>query len=424
MAGLLEDLPADWRVIPFGEVVSDSAFGPRFSGDLYAEDGNVATLRTTDMDDDGWISYETMPLAKLETAKFQNHLLRKDDLVITRSGTCGIAGIFRGFDKPVLPGAFLIRFRLNEQADVRFFRYLFNSKAGRGHLLSIAAGAVQQNINITNLKLPVPLPPLPVQRRIASILSAYDDLIENNTRRIAILEEMARALYREWFVHFRFPGREKIKMVDSPLGPIPKGWDVATLSGLADINASSIKRGEELHSINYVDIASVSTGRIEKVEQLDLQDAPGRARRIVRHGDIIWSTVRPNRRSYSVIIDPVPNLIVSTGFAVISATSAPFTYLYYVVTTDEFAAYLTNHATGSAYPAVNAKDFENAPVVLPPKELLSRFHDITEPNLRLRELLTRKATNLRTTRDLLLPKLISGEIDVLNTAGPPLEAIA
>ena len=73
--------------------------------------------------------------------------------------------------------------------------------------------------------LDVPLPPLPTQRKIASILSAYDDLIENNTRRIAILEEMAQAIYREWFVNFRFPGHENVKLVDSPLGQIPEGWE-------------------------------------------------------------------------------------------------------------------------------------------------------------------------------------------------------
>ena len=130
VAGFLQAVPPSWRIVTFGEVVTDSAFGPRFSGASYADDGQIATLRTTDMDDDGAISYETMPLASLDAAKFEKHFLKKDDLVITRSGTCGIAGVFRGFDKPVLPGAFLIRLRVSDKADVRFFRYFFNSKPG------------------------------------------------------------------------------------------------------------------------------------------------------------------------------------------------------------------------------------------------------------------------------------------------------
>ncbi len=181
----LKSFPPGWPIISFGDVVTDSAFGPRFSGDLYSSEGNVATLRTTDIEDDGWISYDSMPLATIDVPKFKKHLLRKDDLVVTRSGTCGIFAIFRGFEKPVLPGAFLIRFRLDERADVRFFRYLFNSKCGRAHVLSVAAGAVQQNLNITNLKkLLVPLPPISEQRRIVDILAPYDELIENNLCRV------------------------------------------------------------------------------------------------------------------------------------------------------------------------------------------------------------------------------------------------
>ena len=141
MTELFANLPRDWTIEPFGNLIEDSAFGPRFGGECYTPNGNVATLRTTDMDDHGRISYETMPYARLDTKKFASHILQNGDLVITRSGTCGIAGVFHGFDKPVLPGAFLIRCRLNGRADVHYVRCLFNSPAGRAHLLSIAAGA-------------------------------------------------------------------------------------------------------------------------------------------------------------------------------------------------------------------------------------------------------------------------------------------
>ena len=157
----------DWKEVPFRELVAHSAFGPRFSGDAYADDGNVATLRTTDLDDDGRISYQTMPRAQLDENRFAAHLLTKGDLVVTRSGTCGIAAVFEGFELPVLPGAFLLRFRLKDEAEPRFLRYYFNSAAGRKHILSVARGAVQQNINITNVEgLRVRIPPIAQQRRI------------------------------------------------------------------------------------------------------------------------------------------------------------------------------------------------------------------------------------------------------------------
>jgi len=107
----------------------------------------------------------------------------------------------------------------------------------------LGLGAGQPNVSPSDIGgLKIPLPPLPTQRKIAAILSAYDDLIENNTRRIRILEEMAQAIYREWFVHFRFPGHEGVRMVESELGMIPEGWEVKPFSQIASfINGYAFK---------------------------------------------------------------------------------------------------------------------------------------------------------------------------------------
>jgi len=300
------------------------------------------------------------------------------------------------------------------KADPSYVSYLLNGPQLQATIYGMTNGATVPHLNMRDVRtLPIPeVPPLPTQRKIAAILSAYDDLIENNTRRIKILEAMAQAIYREWFVHFRFPGHEKVKMVSSPLGPIPQGWEVCKLAQLASVNARSIRRGEEPEEIEYIDISSVSTGSIDKTQPMRFEGAPSRARRIVRHGDLVWSSVRPNRRSYSLILNPRPNVIVSTGFAVISGREAPYTYLYHALTADDFVAYLTNHATGAAYPAVNAEDFENARIVRPPRLLLDQFHEIGEPMFEVRDRLAQKNINLRQTRDLLLPRLISGELDV------------
>ncbi|TFH39052.1 MAG: restriction endonuclease subunit S [ANME-2 cluster archaeon] len=301
---------------------------------------------------------------------------------------------------------------LNERILIN--RYLFFALRLKLEMLkSISTGAATKFLTLTILKdIDFELPPIPTQRKIAAILSAYDDLIENNTRRIKILEEMAQALYSEWFVKFRFPGHETVKLVESELGMVPEGWEVKNLGDLADINASSVKKGNELKEISYIDIASVSTGQIDKIEPINFVDAPSRARRIVKHGDIIWSTVRPNRKSYSIILRPVSNLIVSTGFVVITAKLVPYTYLYHALTTDDFVGYLTNHASGSAYPAVNSGDFNNASVLLPPNTLLQSFNKIVSDIFENKQNMLEKNDKLRSTRDLLLPKLISGEVDV------------
>ena len=200
--------------------------------------------------------------------------------------------------------------------------------------------------------------------------------------------------------------------MESGPGLVPEGWGEEKLSAVADVNSESLKRGHGLQTINYVDIASVTTGRIEKIDSLPFASAPSRARRIVRNGDTIWSTVRPNRRSYSIVLDPPQSLIVSTGFAVIRPRTVPCSYLYHLVTTENFAEYLTNHAKGAAYPAVSAADFENARILLPPTDLLERFQSITTDMLELRQRLLEADSTLRSTRDVLLPELISGEIDL------------
>jgi type I restriction enzyme S subunit len=295
----------------------------------------------------------------------------------------------------------------------QYVNYCLSAPDAQAQMQQIAGGAAQPKLGIYKvLDVEIPFHPKNTQDRIASILSAYDDLIENNARRIKILEDMAQMLYREWFVNFRFPGHQKVKMVESELGPIPEAWELKRLEDVAEVNEISIKSSSAPERIRYIDIASVSTARIEKIESLNFGDAPGRARRIVRHGDIIWSTVRPNRRSYALIVNPEPHLIVSTGFAVLTAKAVPFSYLYLTVTTDEFADYLTNHATGSAYPAVTGKEFEQAQLVVPPTSLRDRFHEVTEPLLNLSWCLHQRNRNLRTTRDLVLPKLISGDIPI------------
>ena len=184
------------------------------------------------------------------------------------------------------------------------------------------------------------------------------------------------------------------------------------MGDIADINASNIKKEHEPEDINYINIASVSTGQIDKMEHLVYAIAPSRARRVVKHGDIIWSTVRPNRKSYSIILNPPSNLIVSTGFAVITAKNAPYTYLYHALTTDDFVGYLINHTTGAAYPAVNSEDFENALILHPTNALLESYHTIVGSLFDYKHIMQHKNLNLRITRDLLLQKLISGEVNI------------
>jgi type I restriction enzyme S subunit len=295
-------------------------------------------------------------------------------------------------------------------------------------LLSFTSGSVFPNLSTGDINaFEIPWPEESVRTCIAHILGTLDDKIELNRRMNRTLEKMAAALFKSWFidfdpVHAKADGRDTglpaeiadlfpDSFDDSDLGPIPKGWKVASMKDLADVNARTIKRDYPHVRIRYVDISSVSQGSLDQTTTYDLADAPSRAKRLVQTGDTIWSCVRPNRKAYLYIDRPADNLVVSTGFAVLSPRIVPASYLHQWVTTQVFVDYLTAYATGAAYPAVTADTFETAKMILPGKDILKAFHDLVGP------LRTRIAHNQRQNRrlsglrDTLLPKLISGEIE-------------
>ena len=410
-----------WEEISFGDVVAHSAFGPRFSGDDYAEDGNVATLRTTGLDDHGRISYESMPLARLNEDNYANHLLKPGDLVITRSGTCGIAAVFEGFPLPVLPGAFLIRFRLNDRADARFFRYYFNSPFGRMNILSVARGAVQQNLNITNVEtLRVSLPPLDTQREIVATVSAYDELMDNNRRRMELLEESARLLYREWFVRLRFPGHEHARLTNS----IPQGWAKKSLESVCteDDGIQTGPFGSQLHQSDYTEEGvpvvmptniigfRISIEDIARIPE-ELADKLGRHRMIPgdtvygRRGDI-------GRRAF--ISRRQTGWFCGTGSLRIRPNPKQINprYLFDTLGSPETAGTIANRAKGATMPNLNGRVLKSIPVLVAPRSLQDIYAEQVEPMADMVETLAVQNQKLRAARDLLLPPLMSGEINL------------
>ena len=261
-------------------------------------------------------------------------------------------------------------------------------------------------------------PPISEQRKIAAILSAYDDLIANNQRRITLLEHMAEEIYREWFVRLRFPGYEQAKFEKG----IPAGWRFSELGQIATINSASLKKGNAPERIWYIDISAVMTNRIGELVEMPLVDAPGRARRLVKHGDVIWSSVRPANRAYCLILEPLANMVASTGFAVISPKpAAPYSFVHLAVTSASFVEQMAAVAKGAAYPATSFDDFAKARVLLPTADLLSRFHGNCEPMVRRAHQLMKVNYALAAQRDALLPRLISGKLSVnkLDICFPP-----
>lgn len=361
-----------------------------------------------------WSASKYWPSTEADSCK--KFELRAGDVVMAMDRPWVTAGLKWAYIKKHDPKALLVqrvsRLRAKNGLNQTYLRCLISSRYFSDFIQPIVTGVNVPHISgkqIGGFKIPLPAPS--IQQKIAAIISAYDELIENNQRRIALLEKLAEEIYREWFVRLRFPSHEKAKKVKG----IPQGWRVAELKELASINPSSISRRDKPESILYVDISSVSTNRIDEVTPYASADAPGRARRRVKHGDVIWSSVRPANRAYCLIYDPPENLIVSTGFAVIRPNPAtPCSFLFFAVTSNPFVDQMTTVAKGSAYPATSFDDFEKAKLLVPTDDLLTSFHEKAEPLFRQRHLLKQQSERLKQTRDLLLPRLISGKLSVEN----------
>ena len=310
----------------------------------------------------GEFDLENLREMRFEHDEMERYGLQYGDIVMCEGGEPGRCAIWKDSVEGMMYQKALHRIRPRPGFDHRFLYYFFLHTGSRGGFSPLLTGATikhlpREKLSILEINYPRP----DVQRRIADTLSAYDDLIENNRRRMTLLEESARHLYHEWFVHLRFPGYEHTRIVDG----VPTGWKSKKLGDVAHVNKTNLS-GTFDGDIIYIDIASVTPGSINETTPYVFRDAPSRARRVVRHGDIIWSCVRPNRRSHALVWRPPENLVASTGFAVISSIALPPSFLYQALTTDLFVGYLENHAKGAAYPAVVAGDFERAEVLAPP----------------------------------------------------------
>ena len=248
----------------------------------------------------------------------------------------------------------------------------------------------------------IPLLPLPTQRKIAAILSTYDDLIENNTRRIKILEDMAQTLYQEWFVHFRFPGHENVPMVESPLGPIPQGWEVKSF-GEVSFNFDRQRKPLSGRVRSTMQGEYPYYGAAKVLDYINDYLFHGRYLLIGEDGSVVTEDGKPVLQLVTGKFWVNNHTHVVQGKSPISTN---FLYLFMSNVT------ISGYVTGTAQPKINQQNLNRIPVILPPQSLLERFNQMIEPSFDNIVALNLKNKNLQQTRDLLLPKLISGEIDV------------
>ncbi|MFI3197214.1 MAG: restriction endonuclease subunit S [Methylococcaceae bacterium] len=377
----------------YGGRIQSGPFGSQLHRHDYKSEG-IPVVMPKDIIND---RVDTSSIARIndnDADRLSKHKLNIGDLVLPRRGDINKRVICKQENEGWLCGTGCLKIRLNDDiVDPNYLYYYFTLAHVVEAILNKAVGSTMLNLSggiLSSTELVYP--PLPTQRKIASILSAYDDLIENNLKRIKLLEEQAFLKYKGIVTS------EKLKTVQ--------------LKDVAVVNESTLKTNSNIDKLLYVDIASVSTGSIDNKTEYDLKEAPGRAKRILKHEDIIWSCVRPNRKSYAFVWKPEDNLIASTGFAVITSKEIPATFLYQLTIANEFVSYLENHAKGATYPAVTATDFAEALINIPSDSIMKEYHEAVYPCFELKNILQKQNAKLREARDILLPKLMNGQIAV------------
>lgn len=355
-------------------------------------------------------------------------LLKDGDIIFVRSNgnreLIGRSMLVKGVTGTVSHSAFSIKVRFHRN-DVmpRFYAYVFRTVLIRTELSNRGGGTNISNLNQDILNsLQVPKPTLLAQRKIAGVLSAYDDLIENNTRRIAILEEMAQAIYRAWFVNFRFPGHDKVKLIDSPLGKIPEGWKVVSLKEITTkIGSGATPRGgKEAYKTNGISLIRSLNIYDNQFEHKDLafiddEQAADLDNVTIAKRDILLNITGASVARCCMVPSYLLPARVNQHVAIIRVDSGradPF-FVVNTINSERHKRQILALAQGGATREALTKDtISNYELVLPPRDILTRYGSVVADLFDQRELLQKKINCLRTTRDLLLPKLISGQLDV------------
>ena len=368
-------------------------------------DSFVSLNRGFDLPDDKIVEGEYPVVASTSIKAYHNQFKVKAPIVVTgRSGSLGKVQYVDKDGWPLNTALYAKDFHGNNPKYVYYFLQTM-------HLEQYNAGVGVPTLNQNHLHgLKILIHDLPTQQKIASILSAYDNLIQNYKKQIEALQTAASELYKEWFVRFRFPGWQTTKFENG----IPEGWKVYRINDLCYINKNTVSSKDAKKEILYLDTGSITENVIDSFESYILEEAPSRARRIVKKNSIIFSTVRPNQNHYGILKTIPENLIVSTGFAVFDTKFDIANILYFFLSSKDFVDYCQMIAEGAVatYPSIKPEEIGKVKILLPTIDLAIKLNQSFESLFLRIENLQQQITNLTQQRDLLLPRLMSGKLEV------------
>ena len=394
-----------WEIAKLGDISKNIQTGP-FGSQLHQSDYSECGIPVVMPKDlvGGKISEESIArVDKTHVERLCRHKIEVGDILYSRRGDVGRCAHVTKKEEGWLCGTGCLRVTIDsEKADSRFVFFQLQHPDTIGWVEKHAVGATMLNLNTTILSsVPIRLPALEIQKRIADILSAYDDLIENNQKQIKLLEEAAQRLYKEWFVDLRFPGHENTKIVDG----VPEGWNEKTLSQVANVIMGQSPKSEFYNS--------------EKKGLPFHQGVGSYGVRFVM--DDIYSTsytriAEPNSILFSVRA-PVGRLnitkskvVIGRGLAAINQTDGCQSYLYYLLKNRFFKDNIVGN--GSIFASVSKDELLNQKFLIPERNLMMQFEKIVSQMDKQIENLDSKNKKLIEARDRLLPKLMSGEVEV------------
>jgi type I restriction enzyme S subunit len=380
----------------------------------FSDAGYCLFLSATNVTSNGFDFSQCQFITEQKDNVLRKGKLQRDDIVLTTRGTIGNTAYFNSsvsHDYMRINSGMVI-LRCNKEDILPAYLYHFlRSPQFHGQVNSLRSGVAQPQLPIRDMRrIKMPLPKLAVQQAISNILSAYDDLIENNRRRIQLLEQAARLLYREWFVHLRFPGHGHVKIKDG----VPEGWEKKTVPEVIEINSKeAVPKGTP---IRYVPMTCLSTTGMT----FDLGDAEIRTKSTsvrYRNGDILFARITPclenGKTGFVNFLHEDEVACGSTEFIVLRGSSVSPYFAYCLARTHDFRETAIKSMIGSSgRQRVQPSCFDDFIVARPPRFLQDEFDRVCEPIFSQIAGLSSQVQSLTQARDLLLPRLMNGEVAV------------
>lgn len=365
-----------WEKVKLGEIsfcIQPGPFGSQLHNSDYADEG-TPIIMPKDMVDGHIRHTGLIRVPEEHVARLQRHQVCAGNLMVARKGDVRKCVYITENENGWLTGSDCLKVALNE--NVCFPKYIYyqlrSPYIGRW-LEQISIGATMPSINTGLLSgIEMYLPSLEIQRRIADILSAYDDLIENNRKQIKLLEEAAQRLYKEWFVDLRFPGHEHTKIVDG----VPEGWSMGILDDIVKETGESTKKENKQEYAYYLPIDCLPQKSIGYIDTNDIKLAKSSLVSFDK-GDIIFGAMRPY--FHKVVVARDKGITRSTCFVLNSRSASMWGYVAMLLFNTVTVEYATQISVGTTMPYVRWKDMKLMPSLIPNKQIAISFDNLVKP---------------------------------------------